>query len=256
MPQSDDAAKHIKDLPADESHKKGCVTKHQGKFRKNTCAYRYQGYLANADGGAKQARYELDFTLPENAARLRMGPSSELKIGFENLISNYRTPEDPRTNKDAWKFIGRNYKVGYIPFNHNYHHIMPFDALQQLGYDDLKLLQEATYNLNSGENLIILPCLDTHADALMLPAHPDNHPKYITDVKKEITGLKQDILEQAQDHKLTTETAGNLKTRLVDWEVAEYDEIVKFGAKKAKAKLSAVIDDTPIASMRNLLSGT
>lgn len=249
MSESDNAKKHIQELTPDKSHEQGCVTKHVKEYKADRCAYRYQGYQANRDGGAKQARYEMDFTLPENAARLPMGPISELKKGFKNLPINDRTPDDPRTNKDAWKFVGENYKIAYLPFNHNYHHIMPFEALKQLSYDNLKLLQAATYNLNSKENLIILPCLGKHAYALMLPAHPYNHSTYNKNIKKEVNGLLQEITGKKENHELTSETAGNLKTRLVNWEVAEYEELVKLGASEAANKRIPNINKTPIASI-------
>ena len=249
MPQSDSGKEHIKELKPDKSHDKGCATKHEKDYKSDRCSYRYQGHKATTGDDRKKALYELDFTQPDHAARLPGGPDEELKRGFKNLEDNKRTPDDPRVDKTAWHFGGENYKTAYLPFNHNYHHILPFESLKQLSYDELKLLQESGYNLNDGVNLIILPCLNTHAFALMLPAHPHNHVEYNKHVKNLLSRLKQKLEQAAADHKLNPQNVGDLKSDLEGWERDEYWIIVDYGVEVAKGKnRAAIINNAPVAN--------
>ncbi len=67
---------------------------------------------------------------------------------------------DPRSDATAWH-IGTahriNFRRGYDPYNHDYHHIMPMEALLTLGDRILEQLMVAGYSLNDGINMIILP---------------------------------------------------------------------------------------------------
>lgn len=250
MPQNESGKKHIAELEPDQSHAKGCVTKHENDFKNNRCAYRYQGYAAITSDPKKKVLYELDFTDQDHKARL---PAlyEELKRGLKREDGNKRTPDDPRVAREVWGFGGENYKIAYLPINHNYHHILPFECLKQLSYTELKLLQESGYNLNSGGNLIILPCLDKYAYALMLPAHPHNHGQYNRDIKALINKLKQVLVRQSANHEIDPSNVGNIKAILEAWQADEFWVIVDYGQSEARAGRHAMINRCPVATIRH-----
>lgn len=261
MPESDGGKEHIAELQPDKSHDKGCVTKHEDGFIKPKpkhpkCAYRVQGYNTITADSKKRKLYEINFTGVKAGARLPY-IYEEFKIGSATGKSdpkNYRFADDPVADKKTWHFGkgegGNNFKVAYLPYNHNYHHILPFECLKPLSYPELKLLQEAGYNLNAGINLIILPCLDRYGYALMLPAHPYNHDKYSEDVKTVVNRVKQKVAAKKRGHKLDKKNVKKFKTELERWEKDEFWVIVDYGKSQAKDKRHAMINDTPVASRR------
>lgn len=249
MPAGSSSADHISKLKPKASHKKGCVTKHEGGFKDDRCAYRYQGYQKTVSTAKKKRLYELDFTRDPHKSRLPKRMLKELKLGHARKKSNFRLPVNPSKSdkKRAWCFDGDNFKVAYKPYNHNYHHILPFDALKQLNWTELNLLQQSGYNVNDGINLIILPCTAAYAYAVMLPAHPYNHPKYNKDVKTIINEIKKDVSRNSKSHKVTDKNKNNFKKKLETWEDKEYWVIVKYGKGEAKKRRAAHINQAPMA---------
>lgn len=252
MPESESADQHIAALQPDKSHAKGCVTKHENGFentRYPQCAYRLQGYNTITTNRKKRALYEIEFTEEKHAARL---PElfQELKLGHSKKPENYRFADDPTDTRGVWGFVGQNYKIAYLPFNHNYHHVLPFECLKQLSYEELKLLQESGYNLNDGINLIILPCLDRYGYAMMLPAHPYNHSDYSEDVKTVVNRVKQKILSESRGHKLNKSNIKNFRKELEKWEDDEFWVLVDYGKSEAKSSRAAMVNDAPVAMRR------
>jgi hypothetical protein len=219
---------HIAELKPDKSHDKGCVTKHQDKYKDgDRCSYRGNGYSEMKS--AHKDLYEIDFTQPSHAARLPR-VYAEYKIGGKKIDSNLRTAVNPRETKDAWWFSTMsNYKVAYLPFNHNYHHILPFVALSQLSYDELKLVQLSGYNLNGPKNMIILPCLDNYGVAMMLPSHPFGHTDYNDATEQIVEELKNDVARNSEGHELDDKNVGDLKTKLESWQGRQFQSLVDYG---------------------------
>jgi hypothetical protein len=251
VPAGDNADKHVKELKPDESHEKGCVTKHEGTFKKDRCSYRYNGYEQMK--GSHEELYHVDFKgSVVNKARLPKDLPSEYKLGMAGgkaLATNWRTADDPRFEKEAWWFTKDcNFKTAYLPYNHNYHHILPFASLKQLSYEELKILQEAEYNLNDQWNMIILPCLDTYGFAMLLPAHPYGHTKYNKAVKKIVNKIKQTVSEQAEGHKLKPGNITKFKDDIVTWEKNQFDKLVEFGKELTPELGKNQLNKAPMAA--------
>ncbi|HEY8211698.1 MAG TPA: AHH domain-containing protein [Myxococcaceae bacterium] len=252
MPESDSGAEHIAELEPDPTHAKGCVTKHDGGKPKKAgaqgrCCYRGQGYDETKNNGAKRALYEIDFTIAANKARLPMIFTELIIGGSPKKKSDFKKPTDPRKSKTAWWFKGNNFIFGYKPYNHNGHHILPFEAMAQLSYAELRLVQDSGYNLNDKPNMIILPCNEEYGYALRLPAHPYDHPSYTKAIKKMIAKLKQKLAKKKKNHKLTKKNANNFKSDLETWQQNQYWKIVDFGKTGNKGKKRAVMDACPLA---------
>ncbi len=240
---SDD--KHVPALDEKKSHKKGCVTKHTVE-PDDRCHYRSQGYKEMST--ARKEMYNIDFTVAANKKRLPKRMLKELKSGHADDASkpnNFRTPTNPGTkkNKTAWWFVttaatfkaakGKNYGTAYVPFNHNYHHIMPDTSLaKELPENELKLLQMATYNLNGPENMIILPCTKAYGVAMLLPDHPGGHPTYNTEAGSILKEIKAELASDPADpktHKITNKNKVKVKDALVSWQKRMFRKIVNYG---------------------------
>src|SRR5205823_4126093 len=129
----------------------------------------------------------------------------------------------------AWSFKGDNFIIGYKPYNHNAHHILPFESMAQLSYDELKLVQASGYNLNDKLNMIILPCNAEYGYALQLPHHPTSHDKYSKAVKQMIAKLKKKLSQKKKKHDLTKKNAGDFKSDLETWQQNQFWKLVSYG---------------------------
>ena len=253
--------KHFAKLSKQAAHKngKGCVSKHEDGMTKSPCSYRTNGVedakSATSDAGrTKRDYYEWDFTKPANKARLPV-VYKEHKIGQKRTAASLLTRKDPRVKKEAWCFDeGQNFLNAFTPYNHNHHHIMPWTCLNaRLKYEEIRLLQEAEYNLNDGDNMILLPCNPKFGIALKLPAHPYGHPTYNADVKTIVNQLKEAVKVTKKKHDITIKNNKDFKKELVHWQREQYDLIVDHGEDLAKRFLagravpSNPIDGCPLA---------
>lgn len=228
---------HLKKLDKMKSHEKGCVSKHQGAFSEgDSCSYRWNGYeemkSGSFDGKKKIDLYQIDFTIEENYKRLPY-VYHELKIGHgKDNPSNWRYANDPTDDKEAWWFKGENFKTAYLPYNHNYHHILPWDSLKdKLNLKELDILQTAGYKLNDKLNMIILPTLYQYGIALKLPDHPYGHKKYNRAIANIIRDIKEEIKdnEAENDCELDEETAPDFVNSIINWQKEQFKVIVAYG---------------------------
>jgi hypothetical protein len=242
-------SKHQAELDAKDTHQQGCATKHTAS-KGSRCDYRHNGYVESSSG-AKRAMYEVDFTVEPARSRLPDRMQRELKSGGNPKIkTDFRTPKNPALprNKTAWFFKGENYKIGYLPFNHNYHHILPDTSLAGVGVPTLKLLQSAGYNLNGRLNMILLPCTLAYGIALQLPDHPGGHPDYNDDVESVVNEIRAEVKKAAKSHRITNQNKDDLKKLLEGWQEREFKAIVKAGKKLKKGLASNQINKVPIAT--------
>ncbi|RKG91844.1 AHH domain-containing protein [Corallococcus terminator] len=153
---------------------------------------------------------------------------------------------DPRHNAKAWHLEGQNYKVGHLPFGHEYHHLMPEEAISEaLTEKEAEVLQAASYNINAGKNIIILPITQDVAFALMLPKHKGWHRAYNTSCISLLNSYKQSLSEDEEGHEITPANVGGIRTNIEIWEDNTYKVLVNVGravaiAQKAAAKVNDV----------------
>ena len=256
-------SKHI-ELVKTKEHKEqdGCVAKHEPNFESPTypkCAYRVLGYEARKESvkglvppATKESLYELDFTQEEHRARLpkdgmewvkQTGRQSKVDKELGTKRRMYQN-SDPRANANkAWHFIGDNYKVWHKPFGHEYHHIMPEEALSEsLDTKEAEYLMAAGYNMNAGKNIIILPTTRDVAYALMLPRHKGAHRSYNQECMSIINSNKRDIEEMNPEHGITPDTVGGLKDKLETWQENEFAVLVVKGRLAAAQGMSTQVN--------------
>jgi hypothetical protein len=242
--------KHIIEYEKQESHPAGCVTKHVEPYLEgDPCSYRYNGYQEISSVSWKKEVYEVDFTEPANAKRLpyfyfeyKIGtnPKWADKQKTEAFEPNWRWSKNPVESKTAWTFSeDDNYKTAYVPYVHNFHHIMPDIALRKaLAPDELLLLQQAKYNINGKKNLIILPSLEAYAYALKLPSHYSNHIPYNDRITEELDSFRSKVEKNSEvdkngKHKLSDENKEDYAKAIVNWQNREYKLILKYGKELA-----------------------
>jgi hypothetical protein len=211
---------------------KGCVTKCIGsdmpaKVGKHG-SYRRNGYHEIVTTPSKCEIYNRSFSRAKQRFK-KQPPPPESEHGTG--VSVTRTdPSDP-ANRGAWE-IGnpaypKNFTKGHIPYNHDYHHIMPMDCILSLGTANLKLLMEEEYNLNAGINLIILPKTEYFARQVQLPYHCDDHPEYLEAVKKEIEKVRRKMVRAKKVHR--KEQVKKVKDALERWEKRMFTKIKELG---------------------------
>lgn len=230
---------------------KGCVTKCEGsEWKDHHGSYRKNGYDHIVGDAARKKIYERNFTVKANKDRLP-ARVREKPLG-DPLKGRDRLPADPRKNADAWKFKGENYKKGYLPFNHNYHHILPWDVLKgTMTYPEVDAIQLSTYNINDGLNLIILPESVPYATALGLWTHPDDHPLYSKEVKSVLSEAKQ-IINPKRGHKVNQENKDKFKKLFELWEEPEFWKIVASAETHTQKFLAESIDNHTPSKMKGI----
>jgi hypothetical protein len=213
-------------LAADASHDPGCITKCVGSaFKKHHGSYRRNGYDETVGDAAKKAVYEVDFTVASEAQRLPKKLVRETKSGGGGM----RTPKNPRRAKTAWWFKGQNFKVGYLPYNHDSHHILPWDALKNALTDPQGMvLQKSGYNVNDKHNVIILPKTFEYGRALKLLTHCGDHPSWTQAVITTINEAMA-LLNPKPGHRINEANKGKVRKMFEDWSKVEFWSIVQYG---------------------------
>ncbi|WNG43132.1 hypothetical protein F0U60_02730 [Archangium minus] len=222
---------HFEALSTDKSHvageDNGCVTYcvyEEGKGRR-TCKFTGHNYRENGFNYQKGCDEANWYNLPIHEE------GSDARKRFNELFS--KTPikqkwRDPRETKEAW-YMGGNSNLkdtnfisgGWYPWPNNAHHLIPVnDVLSKvLDFDQLKLLQQAKYNVNKGINIIFLPTRTRHATLFQLLKHPRYHSTYSKEVRIRVKQLRNRLnkgadKEQDGHPQLNEETIGKLGEQL------------------------------------------
>jgi len=228
-------ADHVTEMTKHKSHDKGCVVKCDCEYRATNPktglahSYRYNGHHEIMGNGAKSRTYNVNFTSGTAKDRMdRIGRQFERKYGPNGGM---QLPKDPRKDAAAWRLdTGPNFTDANVPWVHNYHHMVPWDALKKT-FDSrqLKLIQQSTYSLNDGINLIILPRTEKIGQVLKLPTHTDNHPEYTFEVEQLLMQVKLATESASNTHKLDAGNVGSVKQDIETIEDDCWDKIVGWG---------------------------
>jgi hypothetical protein len=254
-----------------EEHKKqdGCIRRHEPAFDNPAfpkCAYRPKGYAEITSGTAtrlvppvsKRSLYELDFKrLHPDGTPIQNNHRKRLPNTMESFTQTGRQKKeekekglprkkyqntDPRGDEKAWHLEGDNYKEWHLPFAHEYHHIMPVEALEAAldpTTSEDQILVRSGYNINNGKNIIILPITRDVAYALMLPKHKGWHRKYNQECAAFISDIKQAISETTPEHGITEGNVGGVRKQIETWQERMFAELVTEGRTAAMTRGAA-----------------
>lgn len=92
----------------------------------------------------------------------------------------------------AYTFAGKpdNFKLGFVPYHNQAHHLLPCEAFAKLTAKQRKLMKKVEYNVNDGPNIIFLPSLARDSAFHGLPYHSGSHPQYTKLVKQDMVKVR------------------------------------------------------------------
>ncbi|MCY1046198.1 AHH domain-containing protein [Corallococcus sp. bb12-1] len=136
-------------------------------------------------------------TEAEGKKRVETGRKRQLKM----RLASREDRNNPLVTAGAWDMglSGENFwSDGNKPWHHEAHHIIPTNALAEAFGVDMALLQQLTYNINRGINIIILPTQHKMGTVFLLPAHVNSHPGYSNTLEARIRAVRNDVGEQQE----------------------------------------------------------
>lgn len=220
---------HFEALSKDKSHvageDNGCVTRcvYEEKNGKRECQFAGHDYKTNGFNYQKDCDEANWYNLPihEEGSDARKRFDAVFTTAFKQAW------RDPSKKAEAWYMGGGPYghinfvASGRWPWSNNAHHLIPVDDVlsKVLDFDQLKLLQQAKYNVNKGINIIYLPNSTRHATLFQLLKHPRYHSTYSKDVRTRVTSIRNQLCEGADEDEdghpqLNEKTVGKLGEQL------------------------------------------
>jgi hypothetical protein len=234
-------AVHFAKKPYKKAHEKGCVTKCRGGREAYSKSGHKHAYRSEAHTWAKAnaaAIYNVDFTLLPNRKRLDaiFGNSVSEKAHGKGVR---RKLSDPRESSRVWRLDHSiNFQKGYRPYNHDSHHMVPCEGLAEaFEAEELLLLMEAEYNINRGENMIILPKKEKVGQALRLPVHYSNHTQYTEFVRAQLQSIKFVVGKEKQNHEITDDNKQKVREEIETLEPELREVLLALGQAHAIADL-------------------
>ena len=90
--------------------------------------------------------------------------------------------------------------MGRWPFTNQAHHIIPISAFHHT-FDFFECIwcQQCGYNINGGENIIILPAEERVGKAMRMLIHPTSHKDYNSAVQSELNKVKGEFARAKDD---------------------------------------------------------
>ncbi|ABF88068.1 hypothetical protein MXAN_7134 [Myxococcus xanthus DK 1622] len=244
---------HFEALSNDKSHvageSNGCVTRcvYETQGGKRKCKFAGHDYKENGFNFQKSSDEVNWYNLPIHE------DGSEARKRFDSIfVTSFKQAwRDPSKRADAWHMGSGPYgHINFIasgrwPWSNNAHHIIPVDDVlsKVLNFDQLKLLQQAKYNVNKGVNIIYLPNSTRHAQLFQLLKHPKYHSTYSKDVRTRVNAIR-DQLTQATDEdeaghpKLNEKTVPLLGAQLDAFSLRMRKKIREAGVKSPGAHLN------------------
>lgn len=256
MAQSEE---HISQMTKNDLHDKGaCILRHESAKKSSPCDYQWNGYqlskTAARSGMYNKAlkRSQIDCGKADDdiyraaaSKEKRSGETaSEFSQRLRDFIKKYRhsvryTTRSLDRDPKAW-FIGepahpKNFVPKahdpeggmHRPYYHNWHHMIPNGAINEYiggGTDGVKrlfLLMTSLYNMNCGENIVLLPKESFVGRVLGLPIHCPyaqmSHPTYSRACEKNLTRIADqldEVLASGKPHKLNDKNVVKIKKEM------------------------------------------
>jgi hypothetical protein len=232
--------------PYEALHKPGCLVRHEGYKKNDTCSHRWQAKLkADSDSRYNSAQAKLaDAGWKRKTVKRWLGAG---KGAFDRVLRVFAL--------DA-------FGTCWWPWPNQAHHMLPNSVLRTtvvdfsattLHMDELifKGLLSEHYNINDKLNMIPLPTDDRDARVIGLPTHPSKHNTYSAEVRKltnqavKVTyePLKSQMASLEKEHRLPE--AAKLRDRLEDISKHLYEKIWAYGATLKGGTGSTLVDHMP-----------
>ncbi|HYO55690.1 AHH domain-containing protein [Archangium sp.] len=259
MAQSEE---HVTQMTRNDLHDKGaCILRHPQPPQKfDPCDHMWNGYTISLTA-TRKAMYNREvhanstdrtraYKDIKEAAGKKKKRSDETHEDFQarlsEFIKKYRRgvrkaiqplPENPKAwfigpeSSNPLNFVPKRYGgSGWkTPYYHNWHHIVPNGAVHEFigsgpdGTRRLFLLMTSLYNINCGENIVLLPKQSFVGRALSLPIHcpygQRSHKKYSKSCESDLTKIAkklQKVLDAGKPHKLNDQRVTVIKADMLN----------------------------------------
>jgi hypothetical protein len=224
---------HIEKLVDSEYHKKGaCVVRHQSK-RTARCKYEENGYNITA---SFKTHYNAPRYDPKDLQGIKQKTLKRKQGGKKYTV---KTPSKPAPGdaSPVWDY-GKQAESGHdnflprdngglgfhYPYLHNWHHLIANEMLnkylkERRSLKLLEVLMASDYNINDGENIVLLPKEEKVGRIIKWSTHPNNHPKFDAYAKSKLGDLKDRLragLVRKKPHKITVKAVAGVKKDLND----------------------------------------
>jgi hypothetical protein len=247
-------ANHTKIPPElQEFHDAGaCIERHK-QDRKEHCHYDKKGYTETLTA-ARKPHYNHDGSPSPRGfdpkSVVSLARSFKLRKGKERETTPQQQQPGAPINHKIWDVDGfakpgmPNFyprRVGaHYPYRHQWHHLIPSASLRDGLYHDeygvkpLLCLLVGKYNLNAGENVVLLPEEGQVGQIIRWPTHPTCHPKYnayteakLVDARDKLAAALSDSKEDV--HKVDEGNAGKTGTEIVGISRELYRQLEQWG---------------------------
>jgi len=243
--------------------KGACILRHpKPPPRYAPCDYQWNGYTISLTA-ARKGMYNKEIATDSldrdrnranqdiyAAARDKTKRSGETRDQFQarlrDFVKKYRRgvrtvsrplPQSPKAwfigpeSLNPLNFVPKRYKgPGWTtPYYHNWHHILPNGAVYEYigngpdGTRRLFLLMTSGYNINCGENIVLLPKQSFVGRALELPIHcpygQRSHKKYSKTCKRYLERISeqlQKVLDSGKPHKLNDQRVTVIRDTMIE----------------------------------------
>ncbi|WP_395808600.1 AHH domain-containing protein [Archangium minus] len=134
----------------------------------------------------------------QRKSRLKAGRKRQLGM----RLASREDRNNPLVTAGAWDMPGKEWPGANFwsdsdkPWPHEAHHIIPTNALAEAFGEDMALLQQLTYNINKGINVIILPTHQKMGRVYLLPAHTNSHPGYSRILENRVRKVRNAVGKQ------------------------------------------------------------
>jgi hypothetical protein len=148
-------------------------------------AYRANGYFYIKDKAGRKKAYQSPSS--EGLKQAVKKAQGDCEVGDAEHVRRY--------TYDYHRVIGSgkqyNFFQGKMPYSSEAHHLIPIEAIPKVKFteDQLELLCKLPFNINHGENIILLPKYAKHSPIHALPQHSGSHPKYNALVASDLSKL-------------------------------------------------------------------
>ena len=154
------------------------------------------------------------------------------------------------THAAGYHFNHFSAAVSGSPYPNQGHHLLPCEVFVvrspdedkrnngAFGETELEVLRHLKYDINNGNNVIFLPMIGKHHDVHQLPSHCGSHPKYTTQVAKDMEEVNEKLKSSLRKPCEKWKPPVSIVNELVKLENEYWKWVVLFGEKGPRASLN------------------
>lgn len=234
-----------------------CIERHD-RDRTKFCHYDKNGYVETLTA-ARKVHYNHDGSPaprgfdPAQIVGLQRSWKTRTIKKTGQVIARETTPEQQqgrKANPKIWDVDGcaqapfPNFKPktkgAHYPYRHQWHHLIPSASLRdglhhdEYGEKPILCLLVGKYNLNAGENVVLLPEEGQVGQIIKWPIHPTCHPQYNEYTEDKLSDVRDRLASalaksKGEVHEVDKETAGQVAGDIRTISKKLYEQLEQWG---------------------------